>query len=211
MKRTKLIQRIGDIEMPAAGKWPVAHGQEISVARRGRLRVRRSIHRTTGGELTIGRQLIGSTLVLALSDADASDPVAYRFEGHIAGAAPWGAWHLEGSFTVGDSVAKGTLLVVCNGVYAHGAAPVAWLTIDARCRVPGTVRSSRRHRISLAGEINVVAPTRSTPHAESLSPPSTVTTPLPGSARRRPTATSRERHHETSGSTASPECWDGPW
>src|SRR5690349_6678580 len=86
-----LIRRLGGVEWPAAGDWPLPPGGSLEVRRTQRLRSRTARVPISGGTLVVDERGLHSTLDLRLASApSATDGLAVHAE--VTAAHADGSW-----------------------------------------------------------------------------------------------------------------------
>jgi hypothetical protein len=148
---TNLIRRVDGIELPAAGWWPIAARQPVSLRTIG-LR-RRTLSGTAAGGVTIGEDPRDSTLDLVVSPHDGSGSQGdLAIHAALAGASADGVWRFTGSVAAAVTVPI-VVDVRYHGVYRRADRATAWLTV--RAGLPGI---GNRPRLVLDGDLNADAP-----------------------------------------------------
>lgn len=152
-----LIQTSENVEFPATGRWSIPAGQRLDVTTRWPLRRRRPVF-TTGGVLDIPVDPFATRIELELAVGDDRRLPAIRCAATLLDADRLGAWTFTGGASVGVAPSTGIVLRArYQGVYDHGARPVALLRIEARLPSPTTRRWPERRpraRVDVGGDIN---------------------------------------------------------
>lgn len=152
-----LIQTRGSIELPATGRWGIPGGQRLHTIGRWPWSRQRSAL-TTGGRLDIPIDPLAMQLELTLVLGGDRGLSAVRCESTLVEADRLGRWTFAGTASVGGlTLARITLRAWYQGVFDHGARPVALLRIGARLPPPANRPSKGRPRarvVDLYGDIN---------------------------------------------------------
>ncbi len=157
MNRCGLIETHGGIEFPAMGHWTIPGGQRLDVTERWPWS-RRRLAFTTSGRLDIPFDPFAMQLELTLRLGGDRRLPAVVCVATLVEADRLGDWTFTGSALVGGRL-MGSIIVRAwyQGVYDHGAQPVALLRIGTRLPPPAhTPRRGRPSaRVDVLGTINV--------------------------------------------------------
>lgn len=154
--RRGLIQTHGSFEFPAMGHWTIPGGQRLDVTERWPWS-RRRLGFTTSGRLDIPFDPFAMQLELTLTPGGDRRLPTILCVASLVEADRLGDWTFTGSALVGDRpIASIVVQASYQGVYDHGAQPVALLRIGTRLPPPAyTPRRGRpRARVDVLGTIN---------------------------------------------------------
>lgn len=144
------------IELPATGRWEIPGGQRLHAIGPWPRRWRRSAF-TTGGRLDVPFDPFAMRLELTLALGGDQRLPAVRCEATLAEADRLGRWTFAGIASAGGEPSSSiTVRAWYQGVYDHGARPVALLRMATRLPSPARKPSGRRlrPRVDVLGDIN---------------------------------------------------------
>ena len=149
-----LIRRLGGVEWPAAGAWPLPPGGSLDVRRAPRLRSRTARVAIRGGTLVVDERGLHSTLDLHLAAAAQVAAGGLAVHAEVTAADADGTWVVTGRALV-DGVDRPLVGTVryC-GVYRTGWRATAWLELSL------TVPRGRggAPRLDVSGQLDALAP-----------------------------------------------------
>lgn len=150
------IQTHRSIELPATGRWAIPGGQRLDAIGPWPCGWRRSAL-TIGGHLDIPFDPFAMQLELTLALEPNHRLPAVRCEATLAEADRLGRWTFAGTASFGGHrLATITVQAWYQGVYDHGARPVALLRMATRLPPPARIplRGWPRACVDLVGDIN---------------------------------------------------------